>query len=59
MAARAEAESSATEEIEVTPEMVEAGVEAFYEKNDPLFHDVESIVQEIYRRMVSARRQHL
>jgi hypothetical protein len=55
-AARAEAEPSATEEIKVTPEMIEAGTGAFFEWDDPVFHEPDSIVRAIYRSMEAQRR---
>jgi hypothetical protein len=44
------------DEIEVTPEMIEAGVDAYIE-NDRFFHLPEEIVRNIFIAMQRAKRQ--
>lgn len=42
-----------TEEIEITPEMVEAGVKAYHESNET---SVQGFVREVFERMILASR---
>jgi hypothetical protein len=48
-------ERNSTDEIEVTPEMAEAGAAAFY-RGDQRFESAEVIVTRIYRNMEKFRR---
>jgi hypothetical protein len=50
-------EAAASVEIEVTPEMVSAGVSAFLEY-DSRFENEACVVEEIYRAMVMAKDRH-
>ena len=39
-------------EIEITPEMIEAGVACFY-RHDPRIDDIEEILPDIFRTMIA------